>query len=1098
MWVLVVLCCAACATSRQEPPAALTDAQQAFEEGLRLKTAGQYEQAVPLIERALKLRETVLGERHPAVASCQNVLGVIHQLRGQYTQAEPHLRRALSLREELLGPNHPEVAASLCDLASLYTDQGLYAQAQPLHERALQIREQTLGPSHPDVAESLHKLATLTMTLGLTAEAEPYLQRAIAIREDALGGDHPEVASSLNALGVLYRRQALYSRAEPLLQRALSIRQHVFGPNHREVANSLYHLADLYYSQGHQAKAEQLYERALSLREAALGPSHPVVANSLHRLADLYFFQGAYARAEQLLQRALAIQRAALGPNHPVIAISLRLLARLYDAQGLHAHAEPLLQEALTIQESALGQDHPDIADSLHALANQYFSLGLYARAEPLLLRALAIREAMLGKDHPFVAYSLNHLADIYLAQGLHARTAPLLHRALAIQEKTAGPKDRTVADSVHTLANHYFLQGLYAQAEPLYERALATREAVLGENHPDVISSLHSLALLRLAQHRLADALTLFERALASSEAQLRQELFTFSDARISSILHFLRTDEERLYALMRRHPTDARVRRLALSAALLRKGRSAGELADTSRIIYRGLGEEDRADFELLRTLRTQFATASLAGPGPLSAAEHQRRLKDLVQQSSALEARLAERSAPLRALSAQPPVTELVDRVAEELPENGVLLELVAYNDSPLLPEPGTLPSQRPKERRYLALLLFRGGRSASVDLGPAEPIDRAALRMHEALSRQAVSYQLAAQDLHARVFQPLRPHLGKVQRLLLSPDGQLGLIPFAALHDGRHFLLDVLDITYLTSGRDLLRHRQVTPAASAVVVLADPEFDSAVAVHANDSAPVPAERSIALERFFSSRWVAPSDVSWPSLPGTRQEAEAIQRLFPHARLLLGREATKDALLKLPTPGILHIATHGFFLEDTTAQMDARGGRGPAVPGSFPAAQDLPDPLLRSGLVLAGADAPAAQLHAPSREHSLVTALELAGMDLWGSQLVVLSACDTGRGDIKLGQGVYGLRRALVVAGAETLVTSLWKVNDGTTRELMERYYRNLMTGQGRATALRQAMRELRRQYAHPHFWAPFIAVGKDAPLQGLPPPHGQSAR
>jgi CHAT domain-containing protein/tetratricopeptide (TPR) repeat protein len=1095
--VLAILCCAACATSRHETPDALVEAQRAFEEGRGLKAAGQYAQAMRPIERALKLRETALGELHPAVASCLSLLGDVHQLQGHYTQAEPLFQRALAIRQAALSQNHPDVAASLNELASLYTSQGLYARAQPLHERALEIREEALGRNHPDVAESLHNLAILYMTLGLGERAGPLLQRALEIREEALGDNHPDVATSLNVLGVLYRRQALYSRAEPLLQRALAIREKVFGPNHRDVANSLHNLADLYSSQGHHARAELYYERSLAIREAVLGPTHLAVAYSLHGLADLYLFQGSYTRAEPLLHRALAIQKSALGPAHPSIAISLRVLASIYEAQGLHAQAESLLREALAIQESALGQDHPDIADSLHILANLYSIQGLYARAEPLLLRALAIREARLGKDHPYVADSLNSLADIYLAQGHPARTAPLLERALAIQEKAVGQNDARVADTVRRLASHYFFQGRYAQAAPLHERALAIREAVFGEHHPDVILSLQGLALTRLAQHRLADALTLFERALASSETQLRQELFTFSDASLSSILQLLRADEERLYALTRRHPGDARVRRLALSAALLRKGRAAGELAATSRIIYRSLGQEDHSTFERLRTLRTQFATASLAGPGPLSAAEHQQRLKDLVHQSDVLEARLAERSAPLRALSAQPPVAEIVDRVAAVLPRNGALVEFIAYDDSPLIPKPGSPPSQLQKERRYMALLLFADGRSYAHDLGPAEPIDRAALRMHDMLSRQAVSYRRAAQELHALVFRPLMPHLAKVQRLLLSPDGQLALIPFAALHDGRNFLLDVLDITYLTSGKDLLRHLNEAPAANSVVVLADPDFDSAPAVHAVEPAPVLVERSIALERFFSSRLVELPDVSWPSLPGTRQEAEAIQRLFPHATLLLGRAATKDALLKLPTPGILHIATHGFFLKDAAAPANIRGLGGPAAPGGFPPAQHVPDPLLRSGLVLAGADAPASQSQAPPREHSLVTALELAGMDLWGSQLVVLSACDTGRGDIKLGQGVHGLRRALVVAGAETLVTSLWQINDGTTHELMESYYRNLMTGQGRAAALRQAMRELRRKYSHPHFWAPFIAIGKDAPLQGLPPLGGQQA-
>jgi CHAT domain-containing protein len=227
----------------------------------------------------------------------------------------------------------------------------------------------------------------------------------------------------------------------------------------------------------------------------------------------------------------------------------------------------------------------------------------------------------------------------------------------------------------------------------------------------------------------------------------------------------------------------------------------------------------------------------------------------------------------------------------------------------------------------------------------------------------------------------------------------------------------------------------------------------------------------------------------------LPGTRQEAEAIQRLLPQAQLFLGQEATKERLLQRPTPAILHLATHGFFLENAPTPTGSRAvGHFGALGKEESLAVRPPDPLLRSGLLFAGVSAPAHDIsHSthPPPDSAVATALELAGLNLWGTQLVVLSACDTGRGDIQLGQGVYGLRRAFLVAGAETVVMSLWKVNDMTTRELMEAYYSNLLAGQGRATALREAMRSLRAREFHPHYWAPFIVLGRDTPLRNLLP-------
>ncbi|HYH97037.1 CHAT domain-containing tetratricopeptide repeat protein [Hyalangium sp.] len=1029
---LIVLGCAACATVAPLPAhSRLVEAKKLFEEAQALEKAGKYAEAVPLAERALQLRESILGETHLEVASCLNFLGDVHRLQGGYARAEPPLQRALAIREVSLGKHHPDVATSLNDLANLYLDQGLHVRAEPLYERALAIREVALGKHHPDVAHSLNSLGNLYSAQGLYAQAEPLYERALAIREVALGKSHPTVAAPLSNLAVLYQQQGRY------------------------------------------AQAATLFERALAIDEAALGKHHPLLAQTLNNLADLYRDQGLYARAEPLHERALRILEAALGKHHPLVALSLNNLALLYKEQGLYARAEPLYERALSIQEAALGTNHPDIAISLHNLAILllYSNQKPYTRIEALLERALAIWEAALGKDHPHVASSLNSLALLYKDQGLYDRAEPLFERALAIREAALGKNHPAVALSLNSLALFYTEQELYARAEPLYKRALSIQEASLGKNHPDVAVSLNTFAQLHLAQQNLVEALPLFTRAFAISEQHLRQEVFSFSEERLASLLHVLRADEDRLYSLARSRPDDTHIRYLALSAALLRKGRSVGEIAEASRIIFRSLDSADREAFERLRALRTQFSALSLAGLRALSPADYQQHIKELTDKANAIEEDLSRRSAPLRALSALPSPDEVIDQVAKTLPENGVLIEFIAYRDSPLVPKPGSPASQSPLPQRYLALLLFADGRTDAIDLGPAEPIDTAALHLHGALARKSASYQPAAQALYKLAFRPLLSHLGQVKRLFLSPDGQLNLVPFAALHDGNRFLVDSLDITYLTSGKDLLpRSEDISPATS-VVVIANPDFDSPPVAPpmATRAALVPAERSVSLEYFFS-RFAPEADSPYLPLPATQKEAETIHQLLPQAQLLLGPAATKYALLTLTTPGILHIATHGFLREDAASSL-------------------LPDPLLRSGLVLAGASFQQVQSDPLHREDSLVTALELAGLNLWGTQLVVLSACDTGRGDIKLGQGVYGLRRALMTAGAESLVTSLWKVNDESARELMERYYVNLLAGQGRAEALRTAMQTLRQKYPHPYSWAPFTLIGKGAPLQGL---------
>jgi CHAT domain-containing protein/Tfp pilus assembly protein PilF len=1010
---------------------------------------------------------------------------------GKYAEATTKGRHALELREAVLGGTHPEVAACLTLVGDLYRLQGDFAQARPLIERALAIRETALGEHHPDVAQTLNTLAILYWVQGLYGQAEPLYQRSLAIREAAFGEHHPKVAETLCNLALLYKGQGLYERAEPLFQRALAIYEAAVGRDHPDIARLLINLAGLYWAQGLYDRVGPLYQRSLDIAEATLGKHHPLAIQALNGLANVYQAQGLYDQAEPLLQQALAVHEATLGPHAPEVTGLLLGLAIIYWEQGLYSRAEPLYQRALAIREATFGENHPQVAHARNGLATFYAAQGLYGQAESLYQRVLATREATLGEHHPDVAETLGNLANIYTLQGLYGRAEPLFQRALAIEEAALGEHHPQLANSLHSLATLYLEQGLYGRAEPLFQRALAMREAPFGVNHPVIAETLTELARLRLAQHRVDDAVRLLARALSLSELRLRREALGFSESRLASFLQFLRADEERLYALLRAHPRNPLVQRLVLSAVLLRKGRSVEETSHTSRTILRGLDPQARGTFERLRGLRAQLAALSLQGPGSLPPADHQQRLKALADQGDALEADLARLSAPLRALASLPAPNEIVDRVAAALPKDGALVEFVAYADRPLVPRPGTPISKSRSQLRYLALVLLPDARIRTLDLGPAAPIDQAASRLRDAFADRNAAHARTAQALYALAFKPLLPLLGSARRLFLAPDGQLALVPFSALHDGKAFLIDSFDFSYLTSGKDLLPRTQDIPSPGSVVVLADPAFDSLPA--ATPSAPLEvsalSQRSSPLERFSSLLRTDLAESTWAPLPGTRQEAEAIQRVFPQAQLFLGPDASKQRLLQLQAPSVLHIATHGFFLKDPSLSSGSRGIGHVGSSGGAPA-QPPPDPLLRSGLVLTGAHAQAPTptgAAESSSDNFLVTAFELAGLDLWGTQLAVLSACDTGRGDIKLGQGVYGLRRALIIAGAETVVMSLWKVNDDSTRVLMESFYRNLLAGMGRAAALRDAMRSLRQTHPHPYYWAPFIALGSDAPLR-----------
>ncbi|MDX6270948.1 MAG: hypothetical protein QOD28_2171 [Acidobacteriota bacterium] len=1085
-------------------PDELEEAKRLNRQVLALYEAGRYDEAVPLAERALAIREKAFGAQHLAVAQSLNSLAILYEAKSDYARAEPLYERALAIREKLMGAEHPEVASALNNLAGLNYVRGDYARAEPLYQRALAIREKTLGAEHPGIAAPLNNLALLYHVKGDYARAEPLYKRALAIREKALSAEHPDLATSLSNLGGLYDSTGDYARAEPLYKRALAIYEKVLGAAHPQVATSLDNLAGLYRTKGDYASAEPLYQRALAINEKTFGAEHPEVATSLNNMAGLYFEKGDYGRAELLHQRALAIYEKSLGAEHPQVATSLGNLALIYETKGDYARAETLYQRALAIREKTLGAEHPEVALTLNNLALLYQVKGDDARAEPLYRRALAIREKVLGAEHPAVAISLQSLAVMYHTQGDYARAEPLYKRALAISEKALGAEHPDFAQALYNFAGMYHDSGDYARAEPLQQRALAIREKAFGAEHPTVASSLSTAASLYEAKGDYERAVSGMTRAADIREQNLTLILNTGSEKQKQLYLDTLSGETDAILSLnIKGAPKNGAATRLALTTILRRKGRALDAMTDQIAALRRRAAPEDQKLLDQLAAARAQLANLQLGASNKLTPAERQTQLSALAEEIEKLEAAISRRSAEFRAQAQS--VT--LSNVQAALPADAALIEIFSYRPYDTKAQPGS----KYGTSRYVAYVARREGEPQFVDLGEAAAIESNVEKLRRTLrdSRQAARGDVAAVKSAARVvdeqvMRPVRALLGATRRVFLSPDGALNLIPFAALVDERgKYLVEDYTLTYLTSGRDLLRLQTTGESKAPPLVLANPLYnDSGGNSQVETLAGVTAKRDVDFNAIDFSK------VSYVPLPGTADEARALSALMPGARLLSAAEATEAALKQIHAPRLLHVATHGFFLTDKPAQADARGL---GLSSTAPVPSRSENLLLRSGLILAGVN----QRQSGTGEDGVLTAAEAAALDLWGTKLVVLSACETGLGDVKNGDGVYGLRRALVLAGSESQVMSLWQVSDAATRDLMKAYYTRLQRGEGRTEALRQVQLEMLKgatkvqdgaqertllgavvgkaqavNYSHPYYWASFIQSGAWSGVENNP--------
>jgi CHAT domain-containing protein/Tfp pilus assembly protein PilF len=844
--------------------------------------------------------------------------------------------------------------------------------------------------------------------------ARPVVERALAFAESARGADDLEVARVRLDLGRTLIGVRDHANALPAFERSAAVFEKVLGADHPLTAASWTAIAMAYNGIGQRPKAEPLAQRALAASEKALGPDHPQVALCLITLGGLRGSAGDLVLAEQLQRRALAIVERVLGDQRQK-EVLLNNLGLLLVSQQRLDEGEKLLRESLVLQEK-LGTDGVIMATTLTNLGIVARQRKDFAQAEAYYLRALAYREQGLAPTHPDIAMNLNNLANVYKSKGDTAKSLETHLRAYSIMEQSAGPYGANTVLSLGNIARTYAALGDVPRAIEFQRR---------------VDTAIERQIALNLAIGSERQKLVYVNGLSDRTERTISLDVDT----------RFVEKDATELAALV----------------VLQRKGRVLDAMTDTFASVRRRLGSPaDQQLLDQLATATTELARLALSDPQNANPADRLASISRLERHKEKLESDLSERSVEFRAHST--PLTLSVIRSA--IPDDAALLEFAVYRTFDPKAEGNDTAYGA---TRYVAYVVTRGA-VRGIDLGPAKTIDTAVEALRRSLGDpQSSDVMQRGRQLDALVMQPLRGVLGATRHLLVSPDGPLNLIPFEVLRDEQNrYAIERHAITYLSSGRDLVRMQAHHASQSEALVVADPAFGEAPGeTDTRTASPAATRRSITSVDELSSAYFA-------RLGGTALEAQQIKSLFPEATVLTRERATKVALRQMQAPRMLHIATHGFFIQDPQRK--------------------IANPLLRSGLAFSGANLRSAG--GSDASDGILTALEASNLNLWGTKLVTLSACDTGVGEIKNGEGLYGLRRAFVLAGAESLVMSLWPVSDYATRTLMTDYYSGLKQGLGRGEALRQSKLAMlaRKGREHPFYWAGFIQAGEWASLDG----------
>lgn len=1090
MAALVVCCFASAPIHAQEEKGTVDDLNKAFLDGMALAKKGMHTEGIPLLERAARLAPSVFGPEHPNTGAILQTLGKVCYEANEIKKSIDAYTRCLQIREKdrALDPNR--LLDTLVNLGESHRKAGNYKEAEALLLRAIATSDEKLGKDHPELSTTLNNLAVIYFDLGKLKEAEPLILRGLKIREAKLGKDHPDLATGYLNLAAVHQQLGKLNDAREKGLYALQLLEARFGKDHIALATPLNNVGQLFDVLGRYSEAETYLLRSLQLRERHLPRNHPDLISSLSNLGNLYIVMQRFAESEAYFNRALAI---AVAEDKQGLATAnvLGNVALFYHMLGRMKEAEDAYRRALAIREARLGKDHLDLSTLLTNLGGFLITQSRYEDAEPLLRRGVEIAEKKFGRNHRTVGAALSNLGSLSAALAKWEEAERLFARSVAITENALDPHHPDLSNMLLNLGRARMNLGRLDDADAIYARIQTLRRVDTERLHDAAVFQMQ--ANLRLLQGRPREALDLLNKSMAATQSAI-DSILTFSSQEAMHAFVMHSNSSLAVVVSMARDGAIEDGATVALDWTLRRKG-IVFDAMKRFRQFQDALppGDPLLSRLEAYRGLKQKLADAALQSPMGKEADSLQAQMSEWQKELQGLEADLNKTLA--RKLSSSARDTIGVEAVRKKLAPYAALIEFLRC------------PLMRGKEEtpHYVAFVLKSSGSPQLIDLGPAAPIDKAvaAVRqeftdfqdklrdcdsddeIHDLEKAQEKVYRKTSAALHALLFAPLRKALGEANLIYLAPEGDLNRVPFEALVDEEgKYLVERFQFAYLSSGRDLLRE-EATPAMGTLV-FANPDFR----LEAGKREEI-AEKVLGGKKsgeFVASR--GPSElrsVGWKALPGAAAEARDIQKAidkgnFAPVKVYQGPEALEDIFKRLPAPRVLHLATHGFFVDhDPDASWKEGSGAGWAR-GKL---KQMDNPLLRSGIVLAGANT-VGMKGRTTIDDGWVTAEEIALLDLRGTELVVLSACQTGLGDTKAGEGVSGLRWAFLYAGAQSLVTSLFEVPDNETRELMKHFYARLPTD-GKLAALQHARQTLIQQRrashgaAHPFFWASFVLVG-----------------
>jgi len=1083
------------------------------------------EPALTLFKKLADAMITPLNALHPLRISCIQSMATIYETLEKYADAETHYVEAIEASKKSMGVDHPETLMRMYMLCLLYMHQMKYKKAIALLEEMMPLYQKQYGLTHPDTLVCMNDLANLYKKQMNTAQAESLYLSIVHHKNNIFGEISPETIQTQLELADLYRQKASYTAAESLLNKAITNAQQA-GDEHL-IFNIKTEQARVFEDLGRLDEAKNLIRDVYEFDRKALGEKHPNTLTDMSHMASILRRQGQLQAAENFFNTVYQIRKATVGEKDSNTIIDLNNLALVLEEQGLYEQAEPLLKKASHLAESVLGTQHTTTLATMNNLALIHESQGVFKRARPLYLKVIRIYTEKFGEDHPNTIASINNLAYLYMLENKYDDALEKFQVVLDRWTKRLTINHQNTLKALNNLGRVYHKKNQLDKASELLHKALKLRIKKFGETHMDAIRSSIDVSALYISQKKYKDAILLIKKTIDFSnaslgphhpytfealnvQAKLFQHMKKYQKACDTYALIFNRRNKffERVlwatgenarngYIRLHQQEQDNYIALLAesqkntsardiLHVSLTRKGLLLKIASDIEQVMQMlDKPELNRIGQELMAK-KKKLASLTLAGPVESGATGFLLQIEQLENEIEELQGELGRASIRFRTSRQKITPEIIVSRMGAE----DIFLDYFIF--------------MNPKQGKYQLVALI-----AQKDKTGQPLFQKVVFDDMDLIGKLIENFRSTIQDedadedevkeegflLFEKIWQPLIEHFNNKTTIYLIPDGLLNILPFDALVDeDQEYIIQTFDLIILSSGRDLILS-EAQSHKGPFMIIAGPDYNSEYLVETETVQDIKrkrqrrGKRNADLMQGLRMASFGMRGLSFSPLPGAEREGQEIDDLCKKERatkLYLKNQAEELLLRQMDiTPDILHIATHGFFLksqENLTKRLVK-------LQRSMDPLQLIPppgdNPLLRAGLAFAGINKNAQFLGEIDTDNDgVLTAIEVLGLNLYGTRLVVLSACETGLGEIHVGEGVYGLRRAFQEAGARTIINSLWEVSDQGTQRLMTALYKNILKGMPVRKAFRKAQLGMKNSimWSHPYIWSAFFMVGR----------------